>query len=156
MPNGKAAKVVGASSGKSLKILSPEQLNPPPEGVFPQRAITQGAAPAVPEPTSGILVMVTQEQNQNLHSPAPQIKSYKQPSIIPQATQAPLPVLLQGKGPKPAAQPTPEFAHMGPQGKGPKAGRPVAVIQSNPAPEPAVILPEGKYPTGKTCHCSSF
>lgn len=148
LPNRKATKAAGASSGKSLKILSPEQLNQAPEGVVPQQAITQGVAPAVPEPTSGILVIVTQEQYQHLLSPAPQGKSYKQPTI-PQATPAPLPVFLQGKGPKPAPQPTPELAHMGPQGKGPKAATsgPAAVVaQSNPALESAVVLPEGKYP----------
>lgn len=148
LPNGKATKAAGASSGKSFKILSPEQLNHAPEGVVPQQAIAQGVAPVVPEPTSGILVMVTQEQYQHLLSHAPQGKSYKQPPTIPQATPAPLPVLFQGQGPKTAPQPTPESAHMGPQGKGPKAAMsgPAAVAaQSNPAPESAVVRPEGKY-----------
>lgn len=147
LPNGKATKAAGESSGKSLKNFSPEQLNQAPQGVVPYQAISQGVAPAVPEPTSGILVMVTQEQYQHLLSPAPQGKSYKQPLTIPLAAPAPLPVLLHGKGPKPAPQPTPGPAHMGPQSKGPKAAAsgPAAVAQTNPAPESAVVLPQGKY-----------
>lgn len=135
LPDGKATKTPGASNDPTLYVLSPEQLNPALLGVVPQPAISQGLAPAAPEPTSGVLVRGTAEQHHGLLSPVPQGKSYKQPS---QASLEASPVLLQGKGLKPAAQPTPEPAHMGPEG-------PAAVFtQGNPPPEPAVVLPEGK------------
>lgn len=152
LPNGKATKGAGASNGKGLKgeVLSPEQPSTAPEeGVAPQQAITQGVAPAAPEPTSGILVMVTQEKYQKLPSPVPQGKSYKPAPLIPQATPEPLPAFPQGKGPKPAPEPTPEPAFVNPQGKSPKAvtsGPAPVVPQSNPAPEPAAVVPQGKYP----------
>lgn len=158
MPNGKDA---GASKGKGLKggVFSPEQPGAAPqEGVAPQQALTQGAVPVAPEPTSGILVMVTQEKYQKFPFPVPQGKSYKQMPLIPHAT--PAPALPQDNDPKPALEPTPEPAVMGPQGKGPKAaasGPAPVVPQSNPAPEPAAVLPQGKYPKPESvqCCCSS-
>ncbi|XP_055360610.1 calymmin [Betta splendens] len=132
LPNAKASKTTGASSDSTLYALSPEQLDPALLGSVPQPAMSN-QQPA-PEPTSGVLVRVTPEQH---HSPVPQGKAYKQP---PQALSEHPPMLLQGKGPKPAPQPTPESAHMGPEG-------PAAVFtQSNPPPEPAAVLPEGKWP----------
>eukprot|EP00064_Thunnus_orientalis_P007330 superscaffoldBa00000806_g7350 len=103
-------------NGKGLKgeVLAPEQPSAAPEQ---EVAITQGVAPAAPEPTSGILVMVTQEKYQKLPPPVPQGKSYKP---VPQATPEPLPVLPQGRDPTPAPEPTPEPAFMDPQGKSPK------------------------------------
>ncbi|XP_040885382.1 calymmin [Toxotes jaculatrix] len=153
MPNGKATKGAGAFKGLGLKggVLSPEQPSAAPqEGAVPQQAITQGAAPVAPEPTNGILVMVTQEKYQKLPLPVPQGKSYKQMPLIPQATPEAAPVLPQSNDPKPALEPTPEPAPMGPQGKGPKAatsGPAPVVPQSNPLPEPAAALPQG-YVTG--------
>lgn len=143
MPNGKGA---GASNGKGLKggVLSLEQPSAAPaEGATPQQA-TRGAAPAAPEPTSGILVMVTQEKYQKLPSPVPQGKSYKQTPLIPQATPEPAPALPQGKALKPAPEPTPEPASMG--SRAATSGSASGVLQVNPAPEPAAALPQGKYP----------
>ena len=75
MPNGKGTKGAGVSNGKGLKgeVITPEQPSAAPEEDV---AITQGVAPAAPEPTSGILVMVTQEKYQKLPPPVPQGKSY--------------------------------------------------------------------------------
>nr|XP_046234023.1 translation initiation factor IF-2-like [Scatophagus argus] len=129
MPNGKSAKAVGAFNGKGLKgqVLSPEQPSAAPEqGVTPQQATTQGAAPVAPEPTSGILVMVTHEKYHKLPSPVPQTTSYKQTPLIPQAIPEPAPAAPEE--PNPAPEPTPEPA------------------QINPAPEPAAVLPQGKCP----------
>ncbi|KAM9336645.1 calymmin [Symphorus nematophorus] len=131
MPNGKGTKGAGASNGKSLKggVLSPEQPSAAPEeGVTPQQAATP--APAAPEPTSGILVVVTQEKYQKLPSPVPQGKSYKQTPLVPQATPEAAPVIPQGKEPKSASEPTPAPA-----------------ATSGPVPEPAAELPQG-YVTG--------
>lgn len=133
-----------ASNGMGLKggEFSLEQPSAAPqEGVAPQQAITQGAAPVVPEPTSGILVMVTQEKFQKLPLPVPQGKSYKQTPLIPLATPEPAPVFSQG-------MPTPEPAPLGPQGKGPKtatSGPAQVVPQSNQAREPEAVFPQGKY-----------
>ncbi|XP_044035180.1 calymmin isoform X23 [Siniperca chuatsi] len=136
MPNGKGTKGAGASNEKGLKgrVLSPEQPSATPEkGVASQQAITQGAAPVAPEPTSGVLVMMTQEKYQKLPSPVPQGKSYKQTPVIPQATPepAPAPAIPQDKDPMPAPEPTPEPAPMGPK-----------AATSGPAPEPAAVLPQ--------------
>ncbi len=142
-PNGKGA---GASSGKGLKggVLFPEQPTAAPEGdVSPQQATTPGAASVAPEPTSGILVMVTQEKYQKLPSPVPQGKTYKQTPLIPQATPEPAPATPQGKDPELAPEPTPEPAPTGPDAA--TSGPVPAVTQSNPAPEPAEDLPQGKY-----------
>ena len=130
MPTFKGTKGAGLSNGKSLKggALSPEQPSAAPqEGVTPQQAATP--APATPAPTSGILVMVTQEKYQKLPSPVPQGKSYKQTPLIPQATPEAAPVIPQGKGPNPAPEAIPAPA-----------------ATSGPAPEPAAELPQGKYP----------
>lgn len=140
MPNGKGIKGAGASNGKGLKggVLSPEQPSAAPEeGLVPQPAITEGAAPVAPEPTSGILIMVTQQKYQKLPSTVPQGKSYKQ---IPQATPEPAP----------APESTPEPASMGP--KAATSGSAPVVPQTNPAPEPAV-LPKGKYPKPESVQC---
>lgn len=141
MPNGKGTTGAGASNGKGLKggVLSPEQPSAAPEeGVAPQQAITQGAAPVAPEPTSGILVMVTQEKYQKLPSAVPQGKSYKHTPVIPQATPEPAPAIPQGKDPKPAPEPAPI---------GPKAAT------SGPAPESAAAIPQGKYPKPGYLQC---
>lgn len=135
MPNGKSTKGAGALNGKGLKggVLSPEQPSAAPEeGVTPQQATTQSAAPVAPEPTSGILVMVTQEKYHKLPSPVPQGKNYKHPLL--QATTEP----------EPATEPTPEPATSGPA--------PV-VPQTNPGPEPAEDLPQGKYPKPESVQC---
>lgn len=161
MPNGKATKGAGVSNEKGLKggVLSPEQPSAAPEEVvIPPLAVTEGPAPIAPEPTSGILVMVTQEKYQKLPSPVPQGKSYKQTPLIPQATTEPepAPVIPQGKGPKPAAEPTQEPAPVSPQGKGPKAytsGPAPVVPETNPAPEPEAVPPQGKYPKPESVQC---
>ena len=156
MPNGKGTKGASVPNGKGLKgeVPTPEQPSAAPvEDVVLQQAITPGVVPAAPEPTSGILFMVTQEKYQKLPSPVPQGKSYKPASVIPQATPEPLPVLPQGQdptpAPEPAPEPTPEPAFINTKGKSPKAvtsGPAPLVPQSNPAPEPEVVIPEGKYP----------
>ncbi|XP_067345441.1 calymmin isoform X2 [Channa argus] len=130
LPNGKAAKVAGASSEKTPKVLSTEQLNPAPEEHV---VLHQRVAPAAPESSSGILAMVTQEKYQG--------KAYKQMPIIPQGKREPAPS-LQGRDFN--LQPTSE--PMSPQRKPPNAAtsRLAPVFpESNPAPKPAVILPEG-------------
>lgn len=154
MPNGKGTKGAGASNGKGLKggVLSPEQPSATPEEVVaPQQATTQGAAPVAPEPTSGILVMVTQEKYQKLPSPVTQEKSYKQTPLIPQAMPEPAPAIPQGKTPMPAPESTPEPAPMGP--KAATSGPVPVVHQTNPAPEPAAVLPQGKYPKPESAQC---
>lgn len=139
MPNGKAAKGAGVSNGNGLKggVLSPEQPSTVPDAsLVAQPAISQDVEPVAPEPTSGIVVMVTQEKYQKLT----QGKSYKQTPLIPQATPAvePVPVIPQGKDPKSAPVPTPE-----PAPAGPSADLTGSVPQENLAPEPE--LPQGKY-----------
>lgn len=145
MPYGKSSKNAGSTNGQGLKgeVLSPEQPSvAPEEEVPPHQGITQGAAPVPPEPTSGIIVMVTQEQHQMLPSPVPQGKSYKHIPVIPLATQEPALVIPLHPEPEPEA--TPE-----PAPKGPKmvTSGPVSVdLQTDPvAPEPEATLPEGKY-----------
>lgn len=153
MPNGMGTKGVVASNGMGLKggVLSPEQPSAgPQEGVAPLQAITQGAALAVPEPTSGILVMVTQEKFQKLPLPVPQGKSYKQMPEIPLATPEPAPAFTQGNGPKLALEPTAGPLPLGPQGGDPNpatSGPAQVVPQSNPAPEPQAVFPQGKFTT---------
>lgn len=147
MPTGKSTKGAGALNGQGLKggVLSPEQPSAAPEkGVAPQQATTQGAAPVAPEPTSGILVTVTQEKYHKLPSPVRQGKSYKHTPL--QATPEPAPAIPQNKDPKPAPEPT-----------GPKAatsGSAAVVPQTNAGPEPAEDLPQGKYPKSVQCFCS--
>lgn len=120
LPNGKGQAAMGAGdfNGKGLKggVHPPQQ----PSAALSfggQQAVTQGAVPVGPEPTSGVLSLVTQQKFQK-----PQGKGYK--ALIPQATPAPgLPEAMEGQ----------RFAMSG-----------SLVPQSHPAPEPAV-LPQGKY-----------
>lgn len=141
MPNGKSTKGADALNGEGLKggVPSPEQPSATP-AVTPHQAVTQGAAPVAPEPTGGILVMVTQEKHHKLPSPVPQGKSYKHNLL--QATAEPQPMIPQSKEPKPEPQPTPEPAPAGPQAA---TSEPVPVVpQTNPGPEPAEDFPQGK------------
>lgn len=152
MPHGKSTKGAGALNGRGLKggVLSPEQPSAAPEkGVTPQQATTQGAAPVAPEPTSGILVMVTKEKYHKLPPPVPQGKSYKHPLL--QATTEPEPTTPQNKDLKPAPEPTPEPAPTGP--KAGTSGPAPVVPQTNPGPEPAEDLPQGKYPKPESVQC---
>lgn len=145
MPNGKGTKGAGALNGQGLKggVLSPEQPSATPEKhVTPQQATTGGAAPIAPEPTSGILVMVTQEKYHKLPSPVPQEKGYKHTPL--QATPEPAPASPQNGDPKPAPEPTgPEAA---------TSGSAAAVPQTNIGPESAEDLPQGKYPKPGSVH----
>ncbi|XP_061519984.1 spidroin-1-like [Phycodurus eques] len=103
MPYGNGPKIPGAPNGKGLKgdVLSPQQPGSAPwEGATPQRPIIEGDSFLAPEPTSGRLVLVTQDQYQKLPSPVPQGKLYMQPLPIPQATPVYAPVFPQGKEPK--------------------------------------------------------
>lgn len=137
VPNGQRTKGAGALNGQGLKggVPSTEQPSAAP-AVTPQQAVTQGAAPVAPEPTGGILVMVTQEKYHKLPSPVPQGKSYKH--NLPQATAEP----QLSKEPKPEHQPTPEPAPAGPQTA---TSKPAPVVpQTNPGPEPAEGFPQGK------------
>ncbi|CAB1440080.1 unnamed protein product [Pleuronectes platessa] len=130
MPDARGTK--GAGKGLKGGALPPTQPSAAPqEGAAPQLAITQGAAPVAPaapapEPTSGILVMVTQEKYQKQPSPGPQGKGYKLPQLIatpapapaPEATPEPAPVVPQGKGLKETTSgPEPGISHGDPQGK---------------------------------------
>ncbi|XP_074519866.1 calymmin [Halichoeres trimaculatus] len=151
MPYGKSLKNAGATNGKGLKgqVLSPEQPSvAPEEEVPPYQGVTQGAAPVPPEPTSGIIVMVTQEQHQMLPSPVPQGKSYKHGPLIPLATQEPALVIPLHPEPEATLEPAP---------KGSKTviSGPVSVdLQTVPAaPEPEAVLPEGKYQKHKSVLC---
>ncbi|KAM9837950.1 calymmin [Aulostomus maculatus] len=130
MPSGKGVKGAGVSNGKGLKgeVLSPQQPSGTPEAISPQQAIIHGEALAAPEPTSGIVIMVTQEQHQQLPSPVPQGKNYQQLPLIPVATPEPAPAfqptpepritLSQHKSLKVAASgPAPVVPHIGPAGE---------------------------------------
>nr|XP_040032035.1 calymmin isoform X24 [Gasterosteus aculeatus aculeatus] len=113
VPNGNGAKSAGWSNEKSLKggLFSPDQPSEALRDVvaLPQ-GITPGAKPGSPEPTSGVLVMVTQDKYQKLRSPVTHGKSYKQ-------TPEPAPATPQVKGPKAA----PELGLLGPKGNVPMA-----------------------------------
>lgn len=129
MPNGMSTKGVGALNGLGLKggLLSPEQPTAVPEkDITPQQATTQGAALAAPQPTTGTIVMVTQERHHKLSPPVPQGKT------TPQATLEPVPVVFQH----------PEPAHAGP--KAATSGPASVVPQANPEPERAEDLHPGK------------
>nr|XP_049615251.1 calymmin isoform X2 [Syngnathus scovelli] len=132
MPYGKGPKIPGAPKGQGgLKgdVLTPQQPGPTlREGASPQRPIMEGDALPPPEPTSGRLVLVTQDQYQKLPSPVPQGKNYIQPQVTPGHA----PVFPQGKEPKFGPESSPGSAHMRPLDKGlkpyeagPAGGRPV-------------------------------
>lgn len=148
MPNGKGQAVKGAdvSNGMNLKggVLSPQQQTGTLEGVTPQQMVTQGEVPAAPDPTSGILVMVTQERYQKLPVPVPQGKSYKQKAVIPEPTPAPAPAFPEPRD----LEPGPESALIGLRDKslkGATSGPAPGVQQSQTAFEPASVFPQGKY-----------
>lgn len=143
-PNGKGTKGALNGSGQKGGVLIPEMPSAAPEReVTPQRATTQGMSPVVPDPTSGIVVMVTREKYHKLPSPVPQAKSYKHPSL--EATVEPIPVIPQGKDPKPAAEATPEPAvTLGPA---------PAVTETHPGPEGAEEHSQGKYPEPGSLSC---
>ncbi|KAM9773266.1 calymmin isoform 2-T2 [Syngnathus typhle] len=91
----------------------------------------QGDALPPPEPTSGRLVMVTQDQYQKLPSPVPQGKNYIQPQVMPRHA----PIFPQGKEPKFGPESSSGSAHMKPLDKGlkpyeagPAGGRPVGYV----------------------------
>ncbi|CAG5906900.1 unnamed protein product [Menidia menidia] len=136
--NGKGQATQGADvfSGKSYKggALSPQQhVDTPVENVSPQHETAQGEVPDAPEPTSGILVMVTQEKYQKLPPPVAQGKNYKKSPLIHEATPEPVPVLPEGGEPDHLPEPAP----MGPKDKGQKGATTVPVVpQSSPVSEP--------------------
>lgn len=130
VPNGNGAKSAGWSNEKGLKggLFSPDQPSEALRDVvaLPQ-GITPGAKPGSPEPTSGVLVMVTQDKYQKLRSPVTHGKSYKQ-------TPEPAPATPQVKGPKAA----PELGLLGPKGNVPMAATSDAQLED--------LLPQGKHP----------
>ncbi|KAM4524094.1 calymmin [Odontesthes bonariensis] len=141
MQNGKGQTFQGAdvSNGKSYKgrVPSPQQqAEAAVENVSSQHVITEGEVPDVPEPTSGLLVMVTQEKYQKLPPYVPQGINYKQTPLIHEATPEPVSVHPEARDSDHA--PEPEPAPMGPRDKGQKgatSGPAPVVPQSNPVPE---------------------
>ncbi|XP_061612920.1 spidroin-1-like [Phyllopteryx taeniolatus] len=141
-PYGNGPKIPGAPNGKGLKggVLSPQQPGSAPwEGASPQRPIIEGDSLPAPEPTSGRLVLVTQDQYQKLPSPVPQGKLYMQP--MPQATPVYAPVFPQGKQPKLGHKDSSGSAPMRPLDKSLKAPS----YEVGPAGETPAALPQGKY-----------
>ncbi|TNN51683.1 hypothetical protein EYF80_038095 [Liparis tanakae] len=139
MPNTKGPKSAGASHEKGLKGGVP----PLEEVVAPPEAEPQGPAPGSPEPTSGILVMVTRDKYPKL---SPKGKNYKQTPVIIETTPEPVPPILLGQSPTPASEPTPEPAATGPKGKGPKtapSGPAPEDPQTHPAAEQEPVPPQG-------------
>ncbi|XP_028331888.1 calymmin [Gouania willdenowi] len=106
-----------------------------PEDAAPQRQITGAqvpVAPEAPEPTRGIVVMVTQDKYQKLPSPVPQGTNYKQKPLIPQLKP-------ETKDTKPGPGPTPA----GPVGpKVTTSGHAPVFPQNNPVPEPGTTIPQ--------------
>ncbi|XP_054656921.1 calymmin [Dunckerocampus dactyliophorus] len=138
---GKAPKLPGAPNGKGLKgdVLLPQQPSSASQEGASQRLIIGGDVLRAPEPTSGGLVLVTQDQYQRLPSPVPQGKSYKR--LMPQGIPEPVPVFPQGKEGKLGGEPTPGSAFLGLQDKSLKAGAPAGGYI--PAVEPPAALPQG-------------
>nr|XP_057918643.1 calymmin [Doryrhamphus excisus] len=118
MPYGKAP------NGEGLKgdVLSPQQPSSASQEGTPQRPIIGGDMLPGPAPTSGGLVLVTQDQYRRLPSPVPQGKSYKQP--LPQGIPEQVPVFPQHRESKLEGEPAPGSAFLGPQDKRLKAGAP--------------------------------
>lgn len=110
--SGISTKGAGALDGNGQKggVVPPAEPSAAPEAeTTPQEATTEAAPLAVPDPTNGILVMVTLERHHKLPSPVPQGKSYKYPEL--EVTAEPQPVVPQSKEPQPvvtaAVEPTP-------------------------------------------------
>lgn len=143
-PNGKNTKGAGGLDGSSLKggVASPAEPSTAPETAFtPQQATTEGEPLVVPDPTSGILVMVTQERHHTLPSPVPQGKIYKYPEL--EATVEPEPVVPQSKDPQPAitaaVEPIPEPTFT--------PGPAPVFTEANPRPVEAEEVTQGKFPS---------
>lgn len=136
-PSGKATKGAGALDGDGQKggVVPAAEPSAAPE----HQATTEAAPLVVPEPTSGILVMVTRERHHELPSPVPQGKSYKYPEL--EATVEPEPVVPQSQEPQPAvtaaveAPPAEAAVTLGPA--------PV-VTEANPGSVEVDEIPQGK------------
>ncbi|XP_061665966.1 collagen alpha-1(I) chain-like [Syngnathoides biaculeatus] len=146
MPYGKGPKMPGALNGKGLvgDVLSPQHPGSAlREAASPQRAIIEGGALPPPEPTSGRLVLVTQDQHRKLPSPMPQGKHHMQAPVLPQATPVYPLVFPQGKEPKLGPKASPVSAPVRP----PDESLKVASYEAGPAGETPAALPQG-YGTG--------
>lgn len=143
-PSAKGTKGAGALDGSFQKggVIPPAEPSAAPEtDITPQQATTEAASLVVPDPTSGILVMVTRERHHQLPSPVPQGKSYKYPEL--EATVEPEPVVPQSEEPQPAVT-----AAVEPTAAEPAAvtlGPDPVVTEANPGPGEAEEVPQGKY-----------
>lgn len=142
-PSGKGTKGAGALDGSGQKggVVPPAEPSAAPEtDITPQQATTEAASLVVPDPTSGILVMVTRDRHHKLPSPVPQGKSYKYPEL--EATVEPEPVAPQSEDPQPAVtaavEPTPAEPAV-------TLGPAPVVTEANPGPVEAEEVPQGKY-----------
>lgn len=140
---GPITKGAGAMDGNGQKggVVPPAEPSAAPDtDIVPQQATTEAALLVVPDPTSGILVMVTRERHHELPSPVPQGKSYKYPEL--EATVEPEPVVPQSKEPQPAVtaavEPTPAEPAV-------TLGPAPVVTEANPGLLEAEEVPQGKY-----------
>lgn len=142
-PGGKATKGAGALDGNGLKggVAPPAEPSAVPEtDITPQQATTEAAPLVVPNPTSGILVMVTLDRHHKLPSPVPQGKSYKYPELeVPKGTEL---VVPHSNEPQPAVtaavEPTPAEPTVTP-------GPTPVFTEANPGLVEAEVVPQGKY-----------
>ncbi|XP_077595671.1 uncharacterized protein LOC144211967 [Stigmatopora nigra] len=135
-PYVKGPKRPGAPNGIGLKgdLVSPQQPGSPMQEVpQPQRPIVEGDAVPAPEPTSGRLVLVTQDQHQKLPLLVPQMKNY----MPLQEAPAHLPVFPQGKPPKRGPESSPGSGPVRPMDK---SFKPLP-YDNGPAPIPMGEIP---------------
>lgn len=142
-PSGKATKGAGAFDGNGQKggvvpVAEPSATSE--TDLTPQQAATEAAPLVVPDPTSGILVMVTRERHHELPSPVPQGKSYKYPEL--EATVEPEPVAPQSEEPQPAVTAAVEPTLAEPSVT---LGPAPAVTEADPGLVEAEEVPQGKY-----------
>lgn len=141
--SGKATKGAGVLDGSGQKggVVPAAVPSAAPEADITQQQATTEAAPLlVPEPTSGILVMVTRERHHELPSPVPQGKTYKYPEL--ETTVEPEPVAPQSQEPQPAVtaavEPPPAEAAV-------TLGPAPVVTEANPGSVEVDEVPQGKY-----------
>lgn len=140
-PSGKATKGAGALDGNGQKggVFPPAETSAAPEtDTTPEQATTEAAPLAGPDPTSGILVMVTLDRHHKLPSPVPQGKSYKYPElevpaepepVVPQSNEPAVTAVVEATPAEPAVtlSPAPVFT------------------EANPGLLEAEEVPQGKY-----------
>lgn len=141
-PSGKATKGAGVLDGNDQKggvvpVVEPSAA--PETHITPQQATTEAEPLVVPDPTSGILVMVTRERHHKLPLPVPQGKSYKYPEL--EATVEPEPVVPQSREPEPAV---PAAVEPIPAEPAVTLGPAPAVTEANPGLVEAEEVPQGK------------